>query len=82
VTPWEEHEYRKVHSALGDLRWHWDGAYDFGWDGVKCFAVRADTGELVTAPTPEALAEAVRHDYCARPVPRDLPGPTSLGRVR
>ena len=71
VTPWEEHEYRQIHSALATLRWHWDGAYQFGWDGTKCFARSADTGELVTAPTPDALAEAVRHDYCARPVPRN-----------
>ena len=79
MTPWEEHEYRQIQSALGDLRWHWDGAYRFGWDGVKCFAVRADTSEMVTAPTPEELAEAVRLDYCAKPVPRLRDGGSECG---
>jgi hypothetical protein len=68
-----EQEYRRIQTALGVLRWHWDGAYQFGWDGAKSFAVRADTRELVTAPTPEGLAVAVRCDYRKRPVPRDLP---------
>ncbi len=70
MTPEEEHEHRQIQSALARLCLHWDGAYQFGWDGVKCFAVRADTGALVTAATPEELAEAVRLDYCAKAVPR------------
>jgi hypothetical protein len=35
---------------------------------VECFARRANTGKLVTAPTPDARAEAVTYD-CANRFP-------------
>jgi hypothetical protein len=72
VTALGEHGRHLAEGALEALRWHWDRAYDFGWDGAKCVARRADTGELVTAPTPETLNGAVRPDHCARPVSQDL----------
>jgi hypothetical protein len=76
------HGRHLAEGALDALRWHWDGAYDFGWDGARCFARRADTGELVSAPTPEALNGAVGRDYCVRPVPRDLPPARGRRRAR
>ena len=64
------HGRHLAEGALDALRWHWDGACDFGWDGARCVARRAGTGDLVSAPTPEALDGAAGRDYCARPVPR------------
>ena len=68
VTVRGEHGRHLVEGALEALRWHWDGAYDFVWGGARCVARRADTGVLVTAPTPEGSM--------ARSGANTVPGPS------
>ena len=58
--------------ALIELRHHWDAAYEItdrpGWRARR----RDGKGGWITAPDPVALAELIRVDYRADPVPRDL----------
>jgi hypothetical protein len=61
---------------LEALRYGWGEAYRIGWDAVRgWWANRRDgLGRDITAEDPGALWEAIRADYDAKPVPRDLPG--------
>jgi hypothetical protein len=54
---------------LADLRWHWDEAYDIGWDG-RFRARRRDDGTTLHAATAAELDTRIRRDYIARPVAR------------
>jgi hypothetical protein len=60
--------------ALIELRHHWDAAYEItdrpGWRARR----RDGKGGWITAPDAETLAELIRADYTADPVPRDLDG--------
>jgi hypothetical protein len=71
-----------VSSELGELRFHWGGAYRihyFARPGLW-LAQRRDTGETIKARSPEALWRAIREDYAARPVPRRTePGAGPVG---
>ena len=59
---------------LEELRFHWGEAYDVGRDGGMCTARRRDgRGGTLTDPSPGGLLLAIRADYAACPVPRDLP---------
>jgi hypothetical protein len=64
-----------VTDALAELRWDWGEAYRIGHDPVRgWWARRRDNlGGDITADGPDELREAVRADYGARRVPRDLP---------
>jgi hypothetical protein len=57
--------------ALADLRWHWDGAYQFGHDGQRYWARRSDNGLTISDPDPATFRELVRLDYIRQPVLRD-----------
>jgi hypothetical protein len=70
MTPWEEHAARVRGSQIADLRYHWDGAYHFGWRNGRFTATRSDNGAVLTAETAAELSELVRLDYCHHPVPR------------
>jgi len=69
---WEEHEARQRQHECASLRWHWDGAYQFGHDGQRYWARRADNGATLSDPDLLAFREMVRMDYCRQPVPRDV----------
>ena len=68
---WREHEARQRASECASLAVHWDGAYEFGHDGQRYWARRTDSGTVITEADLLAFREAVRLDYCRRPVPRD-----------
>jgi hypothetical protein len=70
VTPHEEHEARQRASEVAELRWHWDGAYQFGHDGYRFWARRADNGNVISDPDLSTFRKMVRMDYCHHPVPR------------
>ena len=55
---------------LADLRHHWGTAYRISVDRGQWIAARRDTGEALTAGSAGELAELIRTDYTARPVPR------------
>jgi hypothetical protein len=58
---------------LAELRHHWGEAYDLGVQGGTWRAKRRDDkGGWFTAEDPQALIEAIRADYQADPVSRDL----------
>ena len=71
MTPEQEHLARQRGHEVALLRWHWDGAYQFGHDGTAYWARRADTGDVLSHPELAEFREMVRMDYCHRPVPRD-----------
>jgi len=56
----------------GELRAHWGSAYDIFRDGRVWTARRRDGQGEVTADSADALLLAIRSDYQAAPVPRDL----------
>jgi len=59
---------------LDDLRFHWGSAYDITAAGGAWTARRRDgRGGTLAGPLPEGLLLAIRADYAACPVPRDLP---------
>ena len=59
---------------LDEIRFHWGSAYDVGRDGRMWTARRRDgRGGTLANPSPEGLLLAIRADYTACPVPRDLP---------
>ncbi len=59
---------------LDEIRFHWGSAYDVGRDGGMFTARRRDgRGGPLASPLPEGLLLAIRADYAACPVPRDLP---------
>ena len=67
---WREHEARQRQHECASLRWHWDGAYEFGHDGAAYWARRADNGATVSETDLLTFREAVLMDYCRQPVPR------------
>lgn len=60
--------------ALKELDFDWGEAYLIGHDDKRgWWAGRRDrVGHLLTAPGPDELRAAIRADYEAKPVPRDL----------
>ncbi len=64
MTPEQEHEARQRAFEVARLRWHWDGAYEFGWDGQQYWARRADNGASLSAPDLPTFTWMVRLDYC------------------
>jgi hypothetical protein len=65
-----------VTDELAALRWDWGEAYRIGCYGTRgWWAQRRDNlGDDITADGPDGLRDAVRADYEAMRVPRDLPG--------
>jgi len=60
--------------TLDEIRFHWGEAYHVGRDGGMWTARRRDgRGGTLADPSPEGLLLAIRADYAACPVPRDLP---------
>lgn len=61
--------------ALRALRHGWGDAYDIGCDSEHGWHARRRDGKggVITADDADGLWTAVRVDYAARPVPRDLP---------
>ena len=58
--------------TLADLRWHYGDAYEIT-ERPRWRAKRRDgKGRWITAPSPEALVEAIRADYQRDPVSRDV----------
>lgn len=58
-------------AELAELEYHWGEAYRLGVQDGTWWARRRDgRGGQLTAPDAEALAEAIRADYRANPVPR------------
>jgi hypothetical protein len=55
--------------ALEDLRWHWDEAYEIGWDG-RFRAERLDGRGYLEAPAAQELRDLIFAGYTACPVPR------------
>ena len=59
--------------TLAELEHHWGGAYRVGVQGGTWWARRRDRRNgLLTEPDAEALLAAIREDYQADPVSRDL----------
>ena len=57
-------------TPLGDLRWHWGGAYVIS-GSLGCWrAQRRDDGRVLAADDPEKLRRAIIADYTRKPVPR------------
>ena len=65
-----------IEAELEALGFHWDTAYQVEFDDERGWQARRrdDLGGGLTAATPDELYEAIRADYDAKPVPRDLPG--------
>jgi hypothetical protein len=60
----------EILTPLGDLRWHWGGAYVITAI-LGCWrAARRDDGRVLAADDPEKLGRAIIADYTAKPVPR------------
>ena len=60
--------------ALDELEFHWGSAYDIALVDDMWTARRRDgRGGTLADPLPEGLLLAIRADYAAMPVPRDLP---------
>ena len=72
MTPAQEREAHGRASECADMRWHWDGAYEFGHDGWQYWAQRADNGEMIVDPDLLTFRNMVRLNYHEHPVPRDL----------
>ena len=62
-----------IMTPLGDLRWHWGGAYIISGIIGAWRAERRDDGRTLTADDPEKLRRAIIADYTAKPVPREDP---------
>ena len=71
IAPTQEHEARQRASECADLRWHWDGAYEFGHDGQQYWARRAHNGEIIGDPDLLTFRKMIRLNYHQHPVPRD-----------
>jgi hypothetical protein len=55
---------REDQSALHDLNWHWDTAYNIAFDGESWTASPlTDPSLVLTAESAAALREAIRADY-------------------
>ena len=70
MTPAQEREVHQRASECADLRWHWDGAYEFGHDGQQYWARRADNGEIIGDSDLLAFRKMIRLNYHEHPVPR------------
>jgi hypothetical protein len=58
-------------TPLGDLRWHWGGAYRIT-AYPRCWrAQRRDDGRDLFADDSEQLRALIRTDYTRQPVPRE-----------
>jgi hypothetical protein len=71
MTLAQDREARERASACADLRWHWDGAYEFGHDGQQYWARRVDNDEVIGDPDLPAFRKMIRLNYHEHPVPRD-----------
>ncbi len=71
MTPAQEQEAHWRASECADLRWHWDGAYEFGHDGRQYWARRADNGEVIGHSDLPTFRTMIRLNYREHPVPRD-----------
>jgi hypothetical protein len=61
---------------LDEVRYHWGGAYVIARTGPGVWlAQRRDDRAVLRAESVAELAEAIRADYAARPVPRRDGGP-------
>jgi hypothetical protein len=56
--------------TLGEVRWHWSGAYAITSNSGCYRAQRRDHGGTLTASSLDALVSKIRADYRAVPVPR------------
>jgi hypothetical protein len=55
---------REDQSALNDLTWHWDTAYNVAYDGdIWSAAPLTDPDVLLMAETAAELREIIRNDY-------------------
>jgi hypothetical protein len=52
------------------LHFDWGPAYKIWYQAGQYCAMRRDNGAICRDGDPEALREALREDYAARPVPR------------
>jgi hypothetical protein len=60
--------------TLDEIRFHWGEAYHISRAGGMWTARRRDgRGGTLSDPSPGGLLLAIRADYAAMPVPRDLP---------
>jgi len=59
---------------LEDMRWHWDEAYQIGWQDGRFRAGRLDGHGSLEAGTAQELRDLIRADYAKRPVPRRYGG--------
>ncbi len=60
--------------TLDEIRFHWGSAYHLAVINGAWTARRRDgRGGTLTDPSPGGLLLAIRADYAALPVPRDLP---------
>ena len=71
MTSAQERELHRRALECADLRWHWDGAYEFGHNGQQYWARRADTGEIIGNPDLPTFRKMIRLNYHEHPVPRD-----------
>lgn len=71
MTPAQEPEAHRRASECADLRWHWDGAYEFGHDGRQYWARRADNGEVIGHSDLPTFRTMIRLNYREHAVPRD-----------
>jgi hypothetical protein len=60
---------------LGELRFHWDGAYLIHRLGARWVAQRRDSRESFSAESADKLRDLIVADYTAKPVPRKDNGP-------
>jgi hypothetical protein len=72
MTPLEEHLARLRGHDLAELSHHWGDAYAFRWESGQFHAKRRDNGAEVHTRTAADMWRAVRADYEALPVPRDI----------
>jgi hypothetical protein len=59
--------------GLAYLIHHWSDAYEVNMRRGRYQARRRDDGTMITADSADELLTAIRFDYAAKPVPRDLP---------
>ena len=63
---------------LAYLCHHYGEAYEIKLRRGRYEARRRDDGTMLTADSADGLLAAIRADYAARPVPRDLPGGSAV----
>jgi hypothetical protein len=69
-------------TALGELRWHWGGAYVIDGTLGRWRAERRDDGRTLAAADPAQLRLAIIEDYRRKPVPRYLRTATWIRSTR